>query len=253
MSTWTGSAERTIVKDKDSVATRNMVVFEVLDSDSRSRALINENGVDRYVDVVALIYKRVALTHAQNRAYDLSFDNPDETNIKNIYLDTRPLWELDLTPATDKYACSGTRTIEYKLCLIVGSTKYVVVLGTVRIDVGASFDIAGNESAMKQDAGTVTEQAPTFIITGDRLYGVSVNCGKEACTWSYDREVYKNGFYMAIDSPVNVEDYNAYWEKAARVVGAINYHGVSDSKEFVYGADFDLPDKVMAVGYKEAV
>jgi hypothetical protein len=250
MNVWTNQATRKIDNNRRSRASRSMVVFEVLDYDS----LTHVKRADERVSVVALIYKRVTITQTQERTYALAFVNEDETNIKDIKMESRPVWELDAVPAVDNFVYSGTRKVEYKFCLVIGGASNIIDLGhAVDISVGGTYKIAGKNIDLIEGAYD-PPASPTVSISGKRLYGVSVNCGKNAVTYSFDvEERNERTIVLDSDSAINLEDDNAYWTKRHRVVGAMNYFGKSDSREFVYGASgtAGFPNKVMAVGYMD--
>jgi hypothetical protein len=215
--------------------------------------------------VVALIYKKVTITHTQAREYALTKSDPEAGNYKDTAMPTMPLWYLDSTPAMDNYNYSGSRKVEYKLCLLAGTAKTLVDLGTVNISVSGHFNQSGTDKELKEmgndpEAAQQTYEedvvGPTFVVSGNRLYGVSINVGKDAVTYSYDIEEITGDVSPQHDSPVNIEDYNQYWVKKSRVVGAMNYFGITDSKEFLYAGNqgfsgtAGFPDKVMGVCYK---
>ena len=248
---WAFSATRNETRTADSTAKRQMVVFEVLDFDSLTNVIINGSPVN----VVALIYKKVTITHDQERHYECVNNNPNASFYKDSRLQSEPIWYMDACPATDEYSCTGTRTVEYILCLVVGGNKVASVsLGTVTIGVTASEQESGTYKELIEGAGETfkSSQENKFTVSGERLYGVSVNCGLDCVTFSYDVEKLKREFVSEDDSPANAEDQNAFWEKTKRVVGAMNYYGVYDSKKFTYTGDKekDFPDKVMSVCYK---
>lgn len=252
--TWTESATRNTANSKSSVASRNITCFEVLDYDSLTHVLVDGN----YVSVICLIYKKITISHTQNRRYTLNYSHP-EANIKDTGMITMPSWYLDSVPATDNFDYSGTRTVEYKLCLIVGDQQYVTELGTVGIEVSGYHNLSGTDKELKEEAAEESSGGPFFTVIGNRLYGVNVNCGKEAITYTYDIESldpsksFSNNALFQFDSPVNLEDYNDNWIKQERVVGAMNYYGIADDKHFSYTepdpSDAELPDTVLAVGY----
>ena len=244
---------------RESVATRDIVCFEVLDYDS-----ITAEGLH----VVGLIYKKVTIKHSQTRVYKIKYSSTSGwNNIKNFY--EKFIQEYDWTPATDFYDWSGTRDIEYLFCLIVNGIKYTKSLGSVNIASNGSLHQSGKnreliEQGAVQGSGfdpSTFEETNTYnaTCTGERLYGVSVNVGVDMATYSYDLEESK-GVVEGIDydSPVNYEDYNNNWTKKSRVVGAMNYYGVEDQKTFLYEGTAEqrgfsgtagFPDKVMAVSY----
>jgi hypothetical protein len=244
---WTNQALRVTTNTVTSNATRVIVCFEVLDYDSLTYIKIGDN----YVNVVALIYKKVTIAHEQIREYLLEKEDPNEPNTKFNSVPTMPAWYLDNTQATDGYTYEGTRDVEYILCIVAGEEKYYFPLGNVSISVSGSHNLAGINKDLIEDAGLLESTGPSFSVSGDRLYGVSVNCGKEVVTYSYDveerndRPVSQQAL-LQIDSPVNIEDKNEFWQKKHRIIGAINYSGEGTSKEF--SCD-DFPDEVMAINY----
>jgi len=164
-----------------------------------------------------------------------------------------PVWYLDSVPATDNFSYNGTRTVEYKLALVVGNQQYLLSLGTITITNSGHYNLSGKNIDLIEGAANIDSLGPIISVTGNRLYGVSINCGKDLITYTYDAEEldpsksFSNNVMFQTDSPINAEDYNDYWIKKNRVVGAMNYYGKSDSKEFPYTK---FPDKVMAVCYK---
>jgi hypothetical protein len=244
---WTNTAIRTTNLDKSSVATRDLVCFEVLDYDSLTYIKVG----DAYVNVVAMIYKKVIIGHTQERVYKLEKIDPEESNTKDNKVPNYPVWWLDNTQATDGYEYSGERSVEYILCVLVGEVKYLLSLGNVSISVSGYHNLAGVNKDLIEDAGLLESEGPLFTVSGNRLYGVSVNCGKDLVAYSYDVEErndrpISNQALLQIDSPINVEDKNEFWQKKNRIVGAINYAGEGTSKEF--SCD-DFPDEVMAINY----
>jgi hypothetical protein len=243
---WTNSAIRKTENVTTSNATREIVCFEVLDYDSLTYVKVGDGNVN----VVAAIYKKVTISHTQQRKYSLIKEDLNEPNTKFNSVPTMPAWYLDNTPATDYYAYSGSRKIEYILCLVVGEVKYVFSLGEVNISVAGYYNLEGENIDLIEDAAALSQGGPFFTVSGDRLYGVSVNCGLEVVTYSYDVEErndrpVSNHILLQIDSPMNVEDINEFWQKKHRVVGAMTYEGKGESKIF----SDELPDTVMAVGY----
>lgn len=253
ISTWTNQATRTTDNKRGSTATRALVCFEILDYDSLTHVKVG----DSRVDVVCLIYKKVTITHSQQRDYSLQYST-SMANIKDDKMFVPSFTYLDPAPATDDYAYTGTRKVEYILCLLVGAEKTVIPLGTIDISVSGHYNLSGIEVDLKEDAATLDEEGPIFTVTGNRLYGVSVNVGKEAVTYSYDVEEMtgapSNNILLQYDSPANIEAYNQFWTKKDRVVGAMNYYGITDTKSFNYGTSgtsgtSGFPDKIMAVCY----
>jgi hypothetical protein len=247
VSTWVNSATRSTASQRSGTATRSAVCFEILDYDSLTHVQVD--GV--YVDVVALIYKKVTISHSQARAYALDYST-SEANIKDTkYVEISPSY-LDPAMATDEFTYIGSREVEYIFCLLVGATKYTLSLGTMTISTVGDYNLSGTDKNLKEDVGTLVSTGPTITVTGNRLYGVSVNCGNQVVTYSYDIETpvgsLSNNVLFQTDSPLNCEDYNDYWIKSSRVVGAMSYYGASDSKEF---PTTSFPDKVMAVGYMQ--
>lgn len=240
--------------------TRTIVCFEILDYDSLTYVSVG----DKHVQVVALIYKKVTISHTQDREYLI---NAQASGVTNTKLSSFPLalTELDLTPATDNYDYSGTRDVEYILCVIIGEKKYTKSLGNVSISVTGNYHMSGKNKELIEEGGSTFQSSTDckFTCTGERLYGVSVNCGKEMVTFSYDLEkldTTKELLGSGLDSPVNLEDYNGYWKKYSRVVGVMNYYGIEDSKIFSYTGSPEetgfsgtagFPDKVLAIGYKK--
>jgi hypothetical protein len=241
---WTNEGIRTTKNRRQSVALRDITCFEVLDYDSLTNVKVS--GVA--VHVVGLIYKKVRIQHSQGRVYSLEVSNSIANN-KETIVPPVPDWWLDAAPASDKYTYSGIRTIEYILSLLVGSSKYILNLGTLVITANGSYNMEGTDRDLKEES-SVAEVGPLFTVLGNRIYGVSVNVGKQALTYSYDVEVPKGSMSSNVlfqyDSPINTEDYNDYWEKLHRVVGAVNYKGKLSSRQFPCSS---FPDTVMGVGY----
>jgi hypothetical protein len=257
---WVSDGTRVDNNTRESVATRSIVCFEVLDYDSLTYTKVESD----YKHIIALLYKKVTVSHAQNRKYVLSHSNPDAGNFKDTGLPTPPLTFLDHVPATDKYNYTGTRNVNYLLCLLIGSVKTIIDLGTVSIGVSGHFNQSGTDKELKEmgsdlDAAQQTYHedsvGPIFTVSGQRLYGVSVQCNKDSVVYSYDLEDMtgnpSNNVLLQYDSPANVEDYNQFWTKKKRVVGAVSYDGKHTTKK-----EFDLttkpgsmfPDEVLAVG-----
>jgi len=246
----TDQAVRTNDIVRDSLASRSLSCFEVLDYDSLTNVrIVDKNNKTAYSHVVGLIYKKVTITHLQHRTYTLHKSVSNVFNNKDINMPVPPLTELDSTVVTDNYNYSGTRVVEYILCLVVDVVKYEKSLGTVSMGVTGVYNLTGENDQVVNGFGNKVISGPVFSVSGDRFYGVSVNVGLEALTYSYDVEGYKSGQTTILpDSPVNLEDYNNFWTKKQRVVGVMNYQGNSGSEEFSCN---NFPDKIMAVGYEK--
>lgn len=263
-STWTSQATYTTTVNKSLVANRNMVCFEVLDFDSLTHVSVN----DEYKDVVALIYKRITIEHIQNRTFAMSRSH-ETTNCKGYEPDSMTLTYYKILPANDSFTYTGSRKVEYILCLIVGAEKYTINLGELNIATTGQYNVTGKNVELIEDGCdddfppctyAVDNTNPAFTVTGidgaiaQRLYGVSINCGKEAVTYSYDVEEldttksFDSNVNFYTDSPLNLEDTNINdcWVKKHRVVGAMNYLGIYESKTFDYSS---FADEVLAVGY----
>ena len=237
------TGQRDTVKSRVSNATRNLVVFEVLDYDSRTYVPVSEANAH----VVGMIYKKVTISHTQKREFSLAYSTPSALDKNGVFNDVD---YLDPAPASDDYEYSGTRKVEYYRCLVVGSAVTKELLGSVDVGVSGYYNMSGTHKDLIEGDATEDISGPTFTVTGNRLYGVSVNIGAEAMTYSYDVEGFSgtSGTMGHIDSPVNIEDYNEYWTKTHRVVGAMGYSGTAGTRSFPYAGGI-LPDTVMAVGY----
>jgi len=237
-----------------------MVCFEVLDYDSLTHVTVGND----YKNVVALIYKKITISHSQTRTFALS-NTGTSTNCKGDSPDTMPLAIQKTYPAVDNFSSSGSRKIEYILCLLVGEDKYTISLGEVSIVSSSAKVVSGKNVELIEDGydpdfppDTYSSQTtgPAFAVTGDRLYGASINCGKELVTFSYDIDSldtakgFNSNVNWMTDSPLNLEDTNVndMWIKKNRVVGVMNYSGIYETKEFDCS---NFPDKIMAVGYGE--
>lgn len=243
---WNIHAARSETRTTVSNASRAMTVFEVLDYDSNTYVLVN----DLRVQVVALIYKKVTISHIQQRRYTANNNNGDASFYKDSKLQSEPIWYMDASPASDHYTGTGTRNVEYILAYVVGNTRNSISLNTVSISVNSSREEDGTYAELIVGGGEtfIRKQQSIFSVNGERLYGVTINCGEQFITYTYDVERYTGGFSSEDDSPANVEDYNAYWKKYKRVVGVIAYSGSRSAKE--YSVE-DFPDKVMAVNYQK--
>lgn len=253
MPTWTNQATRTTENRRNSSAVRSIVCFEVLDYDSLTHVAVGSE----HVNVVALIYKKVTINHNQSREYSLSYSSL-VTNAKGIVVPTMIPTYLDPVPVTDNFNYSGSRVIEYRLCLITGTQKQIFELGTLNIENSGFYNLSGTDKELQENSGTLDSSGPNFTVSGNRLYGVNINCGEQAVTYTYDIEELTgnpgNNVLLQTDSPANVEDYNQFWTKTKRVVGAINYLGIRDFKEFNYdgmSGTAIFPDTVLAVCYNK--
>jgi hypothetical protein len=236
-----------------------MTCFEVLDYDSLTNVTV---GSDKNQHVVALIYKKVTITHTQTR----TFSSGNTTTMPNSKSDGPTIINNELQKyftGADNFTHSGSRNVEYILCLLVGIKKYIISLGEVNISVTGSYNVSGKivemveegyDSNYPPNTYQTKQFGPTFTVTGNRIYGVSINCGKEIATFSYDVDELDNSKSFSsnvnwlTDSPINLEDTNIndMWIKKNRVVGVVNYYGISKTQTFPCA---EFPDKVMAVNY----
>jgi hypothetical protein len=230
-----------------------MTCFEVLDFDSLTYVKVAK----KFVNVTCLIYKKVTVKHNQLRQFGLSKVDDKQVLDKSTNIPEMPWWYLNDTAASDKYTYVGTRTVEYILCLVVGSGKYTISLGTVTITTDGKYDLVGKYQDIVEDSLAPEEDGPNIVVTGNRLYSAVVNCGKEVVTFSYDVEEPSGSFSENImfqtDTPINAEDYNntkvnTFWTKKNKIVGVIDYLGKYNISEFPCDK---FPDKVMAVNYVE--
>jgi hypothetical protein len=249
---WSGDSQRSTKFDKHSIATRDIVCFEVLDYDSLTRVQIS--GVSH--NVTALIYKKVTIHHAQDRLFAF-YNSYKDTLLKVQQCPVVIPLLINDSPASDVYEYSGKRTIEYKLCLVIDKEVIKKDLGTLVIEVKGTYTLTGSykelieggsdpEGAYQTYKTTIT--GPTFTVEGDRLYGVSVSCGKKLVTFTYDTEEAIQPITFIHDSPINLEDYSEHWKKKKRVVGVLNYYGKGDSREF---DPLKFADSVLAVNYAD--
>jgi hypothetical protein len=244
----TNQSVYTVTATKNAAVSRDIICFEVLDYDSLTYVKVG----DARKDVTCLICKKVTIVHRQTRIFSLNYATDQLFNSKYNWPSPQPVQTWGLMPASDNFDFSGTRTVEYILYLLVGNTKYTISLGTLVITVSGYDHRHGSNQELIEETSAGESSGPNYDIVGDRLYGVSVNCGAEAVIFSYNTEERSersasSHVYFLSDSPLNVEDYNDFWKKKNRTVGVINYNGNYDIKTFPH-ADFP-DDVVMGAGY----
>lgn len=234
-------------------ANRDITCFEVLDYDSLTYVSVGEE----HFNVIALIYKKVTIKHSQTRLLNLEEEFSNTFNFKGVQFAS---WE-PTGSEIDNFSYDGTRTVEYIFALVVGNRLYTKSLGTVVITNTGKYNRSGTHKEVVEEGCdpsypctyVETIEGPTFTIAGNRLYGVSVNCGAELVTYSYDLEVFNGEYNEETDSPTNIEDCNNNWSKISRIIGVYDYVGASTDKVYTYGNDKEIPegfpDTVMAVGY----
>lgn len=213
-------------------ASRNINTFEVLDYD-----IYNSN--------YALIYKDITIVHNQSQNYTRSTE-PYSGNYYRQYLYSNLLSEAEL-PArytvfhndSDVFTAVGTRTVTYKLHYKIGTAIFSVDLATC---------IVKNDNSV-------------YTMTGERIYGVSIQVSEEVITYAFEKHTANLSFFGAgigypYDSPRNLEDWNVnqlnvpIWIRSKQVVGLISIDdGVESDIGYLKQQEYDiLPEEQYAVG-----
>jgi hypothetical protein len=244
--TWATTSSRHEIDRRTTTASRDIVCFEVLDYDS----LMNVRFGDDLKRVVAVLYKKITIHHEQEKVFDCEYTTNDpQWAFKSFTVPVMPV--ASTTPATDHFEYSGTRKVEYKLAVVIGTEKYQFAFNTLQTAVTGTWDVAGSYAELTNDDGIRTSTGPIHTLTGERIYGASVYVGQKYVIFSYDKETFDgtHGIGSAYDSPMNFEDYNALWKKDKRMVGFINLSTMEQvSREYEYDSE-EMKSLLYATGY----
>lgn len=228
-------AHGTLVQEEtiNASATRNITTFEVLDNDAQ--------GGD-----YALIYKSIAISHSQVNAISRA-NTPYDGGVYSQYLYSNgdfPASALVLGTTSDVLTSTGTRTVTYKL----------------------HYKIAGQVFRKDLATAIITNNVSQYTVTGNRLYGVSIQVfkGKNGQFIVYSYEKHSSTFSGPLgagtgyphDSPRNIEDWNVtqsnqdIWTRDKHVIGLININDKAGSTMgYLKEQEYDiLSPQLYAVG-----
>ena len=201
-------------------ALRTVNTFEVLDYDS-----LGAN--------YALIYKAIAIQHNQSQVYTRA-NEPYSGAVYIQYLYNNgnlPASALVLHNETDEFTATGTRTVTYKLHYKIGDAIFKVDLATC----------------------TITSDVSSYTLTGERLYGVSMQVSEKFITYAFEKHTANltgplgAGTGYPYDSPRNLEDWNVnqlgepIWTRSKQVIGLINIaDGVGSDIGYLKQEEYDI-------------
>lgn len=193
---------------------------------------------DGYNGNYALFWKRITIQDRQTWVYDQSYDDPrNYTRYDQGLFIGRNMVE----PGT--FTADGTRVVEFMFTYSINGAKTDLTLATC--------------SCRAQSPG-VSNPLLDHTITGERIYGVSLQVNDEFITYTYEIDKVKIDVPFSVgmyDGPQNIEDFNFdfggndIWELSKRMAGIININdGAGSTPGYREEFEVDIPQTVYSIG-----
>lgn len=217
--------EESGTRTTNAAVTRNYTTAEVIDYDG-------------YDGNYALFWKRITIQDQQAWVYSQNYDEPKdyERYDQGLFIG-RSLTE------PGAFTANGTRMIEFMLSYKINGTRTDILLTTCIV---------------KSKSPGFENPLTDHLVTGERIYGVSLQVNDEFITYTYEIDKVKLTTPFSVgmyDGPQSIEDFNFdfggndIWELSKRMAGIINIDdGVESTPGYKEEFEVDLPQTVYSIG-----
>jgi hypothetical protein len=209
----------------NATATRNYTTAQVIDYDG-------------YNGNYALFWKKITVQDMQQWAYAESYADEKDYESYNQKLFIGRDFN---NPGT--FTATGVRNVEFMFTYSINGIKTDLSLGVCE--------------CQSRSPG-ITNPLLDHMVSGERIYGVSLQVNEEFITYTYEIDIPKITTPFSVgmyDGPQNVEDFNfdfygnEIWEYDKRRAGIINIDdGVNSTTGYAEEFNVDIPKTVYSIG-----